>query len=638
MTNNKPSNAQLHAEIENIPSNKSSNKPFSSILEASLSRRNVLSGSLAFAATALFASPSSALTSEKKQNKNNTQKELVGFNPVSVSDITDSKMPTISDDYEYDVIIPWGTPIEPGATKEYTGDPLSRPSAKEASLQIGLGHDGMWFFPIDQQRYASLTDRGYQLSSSEGMLCINHEYNINSHALGKEVPEDINDVRLSQNTHGVSVLKLQKNSLTNRWQVSSSQASRRITVNTPVEFSGPAAASDLLKNPTDTPALGTLNNCGCGVTPWGTYLTCEENFNGYFGATKEHVNSEALNRYGFSRNGFDYHWHEFDKRFDLSDKHYVNESNRFGWVVEIDPFDSTKKPVKRTALGRFKHESVAMVESKNGRIAAYMGDDQHFDYCYKYVSHKPWKTAMENNESPLDSGSLFVAKFNDNGTGEWLELTIDNPKLAKHFKSQAEILIYARLAADLLGATPMDRPEWATPGINSEIYWACTNNTKRKKTNAANSEVGNSDGHIIKTIDSSNYLGNTFTWEAFLLASNTRGTEAEFTNPDSLWADKQGRLFIGTDGDQPNGLQNQLVVIDTTKEAPIPKRFLVGVNGDEITGFAITPDQRTAFVNIQHPGNGSPKETNFPRAFDGKTIPRDATLVIRRKDGGIIGS
>ena len=628
-------NSELHDEIENLPSNTSGNRPFASVLEANMTRRKVMAGSLTVAAASFLAPAASAGWGwGRNHGKGNT--ELVGFKPVAIADVVDTTMPTISEDYQYQVLIPWGTPIEPGATNEYNGDPNTRPTSAEAALQTGLGHDGMWFFPMDQRKKLHY-GKHYRMSNDVGMLCVNHEYGNNSHALGKSSPESLEDVRLSQNIHGVSVIKLKKTHHKG-WKVVKSKNTRRITVNTPVAFSGPAASSELLQNPNGNIALGTVNNCGSGATPWGTYLTCEENFNGYFGANSLFTPSEEQQRYGFSDNGFGYGWHLFDKRFDLTDEDYANEQNRFGWIVEIDPFDGTQKPVKRTALGRFKHEAIAIAESGNGRIAAYMGDDQRFDYCYKYVSDKTWESAIADGESPLDEGSLYVAKFNEDGTGEWMELTIDNPVLAARFDSQADVLIYTRVAADLLGATPMDRPEWATIGPEGEVFWTFTNNSQRTEANAANPEAPNNDGHIIRTNDADDHMGNTFTWDIYLIASTTRGTEGVFTDPDAAWVDPYGRLFIGTDGGQPDGLQDQLVVFDTTKEIPEPKRLLVGVNSDEITGFTITPDQRTAFVNIQHPGDGNPSATSFPAPFDGMTIPRDCTLVITRKDGGIIGS
>lgn len=628
-------NAQLHDDLEDIPSNHSGNRPFESVLNTLISRRKVTMGGLAMAASGFFAPAATAGSSLRERAAIRiSDRFLVNFEPVKIADVINTTMPTISSDYEYEVLIPWGTPIEPGATQAYNGDPNTRPTAEQASKQIGIGHDGMWFFPIDLN-----SDRRYGRtpSSTEGMLCINHEFGRNTHVLGKSVPESLEDVRVSQNAHGVSVVKIKKTAFSG-WQVDTSPNSRRITVNTPVAYSGPAANSPLLQNPNGNIALGTVNNCGSGKTPWGTYLTCEENFNLYFGANDTFIPTEEQSRYGFSEFGAGYGWYAFDKRFDLTDPDYVNEQNRFGWIVEIDPFDATQKPTKRTALGRFKHEAIAIAESGNGRIAAYMGDDQRFDYCYKYVSTKAWQEAVDNGESPLDDGKLYVARFNDNGTGEWLELTIDNALLADRFDTQAELLIYARVAADILGATPMDRPEWTTIGKNGEVFWTLTNNSQRTVPNAPNPVAPNSDGHIIRTTDSGDHLGTSFTWDIYMFASDTRGTEGVFTDPDLAYADEQGRLFIGTDGGQPDGLQDQLIVIDTNKDVVEPKRLLVGVNSDEITGFTMTPDRRTAFVNMQHPGNGDPTRTNFPATPDGRTIPRDCTLVIRRKNGGIIGS
>jgi len=628
-------NALLHDEQENLPSNTSGNRPFAHVLESHISRRTVMKGSLAMAATSFLAPSALAKNLNSTLKGDNSNKELVGFEPVKIADASlDSTLPHISKDYKYQVIIPWGTPIEPNVTEEYVGDPVERPSSKQAARQIGIGHDGIWFFPYDLNEYKKYRHYGYEMSNKKGMLCVNHEFGRTSHVLGKSEPENLEDVRIMQNVHGVSVVAVETDD--GWWDVAESPNSRRITVNTPVEFSGPAADSSLLQNPNGNIPLGTVNNCGSGSTPWGTFLTCEENFNGYFGANSDFTGTEEQDRYGFSSTGFGYGWHVFDKRFDLTDPDYVNESNRFGWIVEIDPLDGTKKPVKRTALGRFKHEAIAIAEASTGQIAAYMGDDQRFDYCYKFVSDLAWEDAIEAGLSPLDEGKLYVARFNDDGTGDWLELTIDNPLLAERFTDQAELLIYARVAADILGATPMDRPEWTTIGKDGEVYWTLTNNSRRIEPNAANPEAPNNDGHIIRT--TGDHLSTSFNWEIYILASSTRGTEGVFTDPDAAWADPFGRLFIGTDGGQPDGLQDQLVVFDLTSETPEPKRLLTGVSSDEITGFAITPDYRTAFINIQHPGNGNPLETNFPAKTDGYTVPRDCTLVITRKDGGIIGS
>ncbi|WP_395342412.1 PhoX family protein [Ningiella sp. W23] len=639
-------NGKLHDDKEDLSSNESGNRSFRDVLKINVSRRKVLAGSAVAAAAGFFTPAATAGlrglgANSIDRDNDRINRELVGFRPVERASVLDTRMPTISEDYEYQSLIPWGTPIEPGITNEYAGDPSTRPTSSEAALQVGIGHDGMWFFPIDLKSRESFGPR-YRTRSDEGMLCINHEFGRNDHVLGKAAPESLEDVRLSQNVHGVSVVRIKEHF--DGWKVEQSEAARRITVNTPVKFSGPAADSDLLQNPAGNMPLGTVNNCGSGPTPWGTYLTCEENFNGYFGSASlsgdefDTARTEEQARYGFDFDGFGYGWHFFDRRFDLSDPDYVNEQNRFGWIVEIDPFDGTQTPVKRTAMGRFKHEAVAIAQSSNGRIAAYMGDDQRFDYCYKYVSNEAWETAIAEGRSPLDDGKLYVARYDDDGTGEWLELTIDNPILADRFADQAELLVYARVAADLLGATPMDRPEWTTIGKNSEVYWTLTNNSQREVADAANPIAPNSDGHIIRTVDADDHMGTRFTWEIYLLAGDTRDTEGVFTDPDLAWSDASGRLFIGTDGGQPDGLQDQLTVIDTNKDVPEPKRLLVGVQSDEVTGFTVTPDRRTAFVNLQHPGNGDPASTNFPAAPDGVTIPRDSTLVLKRKNGAVIGS
>ena len=631
---------------ENLSTNPSSNRSFADVVAVRMSRRSVLGGTLAAAAASGFLAPSALAGSRTPYEDNDGS---VGFAPVTIADATvDQSMPTISTDYQYQAFIPWGTPIEPGLVEAYEGDPNSRPTSEQANLQVGIGHDGIAFFPANLfgNNFASSNNRmrtDFQnLNTWAGMLCVNHEFGRNTHVMNKEAPESLEDVRLSQAVHGVSVLAIartDRGDVNSDWEVIKSDHTRRITVNTPVTFSGPAADSELLQNPNGNVPLGTVNNCGSGTTPWGTYLTCEENFNGYFGANGDFTPTASQERYGFSDSGFGYAWHQFDRRFDLNDADYVNESNRFGWIVEIDPFDASKKPVKRTALGRFKHEAIAIAtNSATGRIAAYMGDDQRFDYCYKYVSDLPWKAAVDAGVSPLDEGTLYVARFDDDGTGEWLELSINNPLLANEFANQAELLINARLAADIVGATPMDRPEWTTIGKDGSVFWTLTNNTRREEANAANPEAPNSDGHIIQTLDSDDHLGNTFTWEIFILASSTRDTENVFTDPDAAYADPFGRLFIGTDGGQPDGLQDQVVVFDTNADTPTPVRMLVGVPSDEITGWAYTPDFQTAFTNIQHPGNGSPESTNFPKEFDGVTIPRDATLVISKKNGGIVGS
>lgn len=627
------SSVEFANDHDNQIDNNSNNTPFTQVLSANLTRREVLAGGLAVAASSFLLDSDQAQAADYQQSNKHYHhyyRKLIGFNPVSVAEGS-GPVPAISSDYQYDVLIPWGEPIEPGGPAfNYP------PTAKDQAEQIGIGHDGMWFFPKTEW-FKYYYSRQRRLSSRRGMLVVNHEFGRNSHVLGKSFPESLEDVRTSQHAHGVSVVEIAKRK--GQWRTVKSKNARRIHVNTPVAFSGPVADSELLQTPNGNIPLGTVNNCANGYTPWGTYLTCEENFNGYFGASNREsawVATPEQERYGFSDNGFGYGWHLFDRRFDLSDADYQNEENRFGWVVEIDPNDATQKPVKRTALGRFKHEGVAVTEGKGRRAVAYMGDDQRFDYIYKFVSADSWRAMRRRGVSPLDEGSLYVARFDEDGTGEWLELTIENPALAARFSSQAEVLTYARIAADILGATPMDRPEWTTVAPNGDVYCTLTNNSRRTEPNAANPLAPNNDGHIIRWRDTEKHTGTRFVWEIFLIAEDSHDTEDTYSDPDGLWADPDGRLFIQTDGGQKDGLNNQMLVANTaTGEL---RRLFTGVTDCEITGIAITPDRRTMFVNIQHPGDGDPAVTNFPAPQDGVTVPRDATVVITRKDNGIIGS
>ncbi|MGK7890468.1 MAG: PhoX family phosphatase [Leptolyngbyaceae cyanobacterium] len=618
--------------------NRSNNRPFEDILRARMSRRNVLAKGAALSATGffaalagnkLFAEPAAASTSQTVVGAGRTMMVksngggLINFKALAIADGSGAT-PAISPDYKYDVLIPWGTPIKDGGP-EYTGGAV-RPTSAEQAEQIGIGHDGMHFFPKDGT------------STTQGILCINHEFGRDSHVLGKDDPESLEDVRLSQHAHGVAVVEIKK--MSGKWQVVDNGKNRRIHVNTPVEIAGEAAGSALLETPAGNEPKGTVNNCANGYTPWGTYLTCEENFNGYFGATdSDWVPTDEQARYGFSSTGFGYGWYEFDPRFDLSNPQYKNEENRFGWVVEIDPNDPTRKPIKRTELGRFKHENAELVVGEGNRVVVYMGDDQRFDYIYKFVSANDYNKMFQYGTHPLDRGTLYVAKFNENGRGIWIGLSRRNPRLRGLFKSHDEILTYARLAADAVGATPMDRPEWITTAPNGDIYVALTNNSRRAEPNAPNPLAPNADGHILRIKENNGNTGRNFLWDIAIKSVETHGEgdDRTFSDPDGLWADPDGRLFIQTDGGQKKELNNQMLVADTHDFGNI-RRMFTGPAGCEITGIAYTPDRQTLFINVQHPGDGDPTETNFPAPTDGVTIPRDATVVITKKGGGIVGS
>ena len=269
-----------------------------------------------------------------------------------------------------------------------------------------------------------------------------------------------------------------------------------------------------------------------------------------------------------------------------------------------------------------------------------MGDDERFDYIYKFVSAGNWRFMRAQGVSPLDNGTLYAAKFNDDGTGEWLELSLRNPAIAARFSSEAEMLTYTRIAADLAGATPMDRPEWTSVGADGTVYCTLTNNSRREEADAANPQAPNPDGHIIRWRDSNRHVGRSFTWEIFLLSSDTHGTERSVASPDGIWVDPDNRVFIQTDGAQKDGLNDQLLIANGNQSGDDIEisRLFTGVTDCEVTGIAVTPNRRTLFVNLQHPGNGDPSVTNFPAAQGSGTIPRDCTIVITRKDGGVVGS
>jgi len=476
-------------------------------------------------------------------------------------------------------------------------------------------------------------------------------------------------VRKSQAAHGVSVIEVEKRG--GNWAVvRPSNYARRVTASTPIRISGPAAGHAAMRtaaDPAGIEVLGTFNNCANGYTPWGTYLTCEENFNGYF------VNAGKIppeqQRYGVSARGAGYRWHEFDARFDAAA--HPNEPNRFGWVVEIDPFDPKSVPVKRTALGRVKHEGAAMTLTADDRVVLYMGDDQQFEYIYKFVSRDAYnRKDRAANRDLLDHGTLYVARFNADGAGEWLELTHGKNGLNadRGFASQADVLIKTRQAGDVVGATKMDRPEWtAVNPKDRSVYCTLTNNSQRGAkdqpgVDAANPRANNTFGHIIRWREAGDTAAaTTFRWDIFVMAGDPLLTDANkhgnirgdvFGSPDGLWFDLAGRLWIQTDvstsvlnrGDYAAVGNNQMLCADIASGRI--SRFLTGPKGCEITGIAETPDGTTMFINIQHPGETA-SERNDPAtpmavsswpdgAAGGR--PRAATVVIRKDNGGVIGT
>ena len=622
---------------DDFVTNTSGNLPFESVLAANMKRRTVLRGG-AVGAAAFFVGGLSFSSRAEAQ-------ALLGDWEAIGTSFADTV--TVPAGYTAQPFLPWGTPINPSGPA-FAQDASN--SAADQEQQLGMGHDGIHYFPIGG-------------SSSSGLLAMNHEYTVDKQLFTDGTANWTSEkTRKSQAAHGVSVVEVQKNA-DGTWSHVDSGYARRIDANTPTEITGPAAGHRLLQtsaDPSGAAPLGILNQCGNGYTPWGTYLTTEENFNGYFyeqsGGTAPDIDEEqaAINeRYGVANVGFGYLWGTTDARFQAD----VNprEPNRFGYIVEIDPFSPGSPPQKRSALGRFKHEGAAFATGRGGRAVVYMGDDQRFDYIYKFVGDRNWRSERARGRSPLDNGTLYVARFDEDGTGEWLPLVQGTGPLTEEngFADQGDVLIKARLAADALGATPMDRAEWtAVHPWTGEVFCTLTNNTRRTEADAANPRGPNPWGHIIKWKEK-NPADTSFDWDIFLLAGPGAGIDGstidvddQFGSPDGLWIDDNGRMWIQTDGSQPDGSNNQMLVADpSTGEI---KRFLVGPVDCEVTGVTATPDSRTFFINIQHPGDGgfggdvagpnNPTETsNWPDGPDAGR-PRPATVVVQREDGGVVGT
>jgi uncharacterized protein len=620
---------------------------FDEVLTAFLSRRRLIQGGVAALAVSMIEGSPVAAAAESLGSR-----ALLGFQGIPASD---QDVVNVARGYSARVLYAWGDPISDGPK----WDPNVMDTWEDQEKQAGMHHDHIEFFPLPKGGNGS--DRG--------LLAINHEYVDNGllHVGGRN-PWTAEKVKKAQAAHGVSVIEVQRGS-NGQWSVvRPSSFARRITAYTPMRIAGPAAGSDLMRtaqDPAGSLALGTINNCAGGKTPWGTYLACEENFNGYF--SNKGTIPALQRRYGILATS-EYAWEAFDGRFDAAA--HPNEPNRFGWVVEVDPFDPNSTPVKRTALGRFKHEGATVTVATDGRVVVYMGDDERFEYIYKFVSqdvYKPGDAAA--NRDLLDRGTLYVARFNADGSGEWLELTHGKNGLdeAAGFRNQADVLVNARGAGDKVGATKMDRPEWiAANPINREIAIALTNNTNRAAANQAavdkaNPRASNVYGHIVRWNESgNNHTATQFAWNIFVLAGDSRQTDANkkgnikgdaFGSPDGLWYDNRGVLWIQTDisasvlygADYVNIGNNQMLAADpATGEV---RRFLTGPRFCEVTGVTSTPDGRTLFVNIQHPGEPGTGENNpsNPGANstwpDGPGIgrPRSGTLVITKDDGGVIG-
>lgn len=560
-------------------------------------------------------------------------------------------------------IAPWGEPIGlPGAMPAFRWDAGN--TADEQAAQLGMHHDGIHYYPIDGSR--------------RGLLAMNHEYVddglLHTDGLKTWTAEK---VRKSQAAHGISIIEVEQAADGSWRMVRPSRLARRITATTPIAIGGPAAGHAMLRtaaDPSGRLALGTFNNCASGKTPWGTYLSGEENFRFYFSAG-ERIDAHHR-RWGMVKEGF-FRWAEHDPRFDMTQN--PNEPNRFGWVVEVDPMDPQSTPVKRTALGRAAHEGAWVAVTRDGRAVVYSGEDARNEYIYKFVSRdriRPagnGQTAAQANRDLLDHGTLHVARFDADGTGRWLPLVHGTGPLtpANGFADQGEVLVKARQASDAFGATRMDRPEWmAIDPLQGTVYCTLTNNADRGKpgqpgADAANPRNGNTHGHIIRwdegALPGGDFDATVFRWNHLVLAGDPAQARPEargtirgdlFACPDGIAFDDRGLLWIQTDAHSSQMNRGEFAAIGNNQMLACDvatgemRRFLTGPVNGEITGMAMTPDGRTMFINVQHPGEtasdrSDPAEpAKFSNWPDGRAggRPRSATVVIRRADGGIVGT
>ena len=665
-------------------------KPFQELLLQRLTRRSMLGAGLALAPLALTGGRVSSASDRAGAPHG------LSFRPIRGSTADQVILPA---GYAYDVVVRWGDSLVStvpnlDAAKLPSGVLFDSQAAERQRMQFGQNCDAIHFFPLDTR-------------GDRGILCVNNEYTDDAlmfpghpgfagavRGEGRTyVHEHPQLVPVAQAAQGVSVIEVARER--RRWKmVKDSPFGRRITAQTSIDIGGPARGATLMRtraDPEGVRVLGTFGNCAGGQTPWGTYLSAEENIQDYFGnflhlekhgAIDAHI-LEGHRRFSMWKEHSLYGWEAVDARFDLLRN--PTEPFRFGWIVEIDPADATRIPVKRTALGRFAHEGASPIVSEDGRVAVYMGDDATFEYVYKFVSTKRFDPkAPAQNRDLLDDGTLYAARFDEGGGGEWLPLVYDEKgplNKSAGFRDQADVLIKARAAGSVLGATPMDRPEdVGVNPANGRIYVACTNNDRRAGdagladyrgreidlgTNAANPRAINRFGHIIEICEANgDHTAMTFNWEVFLLGGDPSGGRllasltdvrqdsvyyagyAQASNvspigsPDNVGFDRAGTLWIVTDGVQPMGANNGCWACPTEgAERGRLQQFMSGPVGAEICGCQFTPDGETLFLSIQHPGSGSSvtdPSSHWPDG--GSTAPRSSVIAVRREGGGRVGS
>jgi len=651
----------LLEENEGPATNPTDNRTMGEIIAARFSRRGFLKGSLAVSAIAATVGPLAMIAADDARA---AEGSAFKFDELEAG-IDDKHH--VAPGYDADVLLRWGDPLFADSPQF---DPTKQ-SAEAQARQFGYNNDYVGYIAIDG-------------SAEHGLLVVNHEYT-NPHLMfpgivsivekdGKKkaevAPLSKEQVDVEMAAHGGTIVEIRK--VSGKWQVvRDGKLNRRITATTEMALSGPVAGHDRVKtnaDPSGTKVFGTFNNCAGGVTPWGTYVMAEENIHGYFSGELPEGHKEAANykRLGIPEGA--YEWGAHYDRFNLAKE--PHEPNRFGWIVEVDVNDPTSTPRKRTAMGRFKHEGAESIVAKDGRVVFYLGDDERFDYVYKFVTKGTFNANDHAaNKDLLDEGTLHVAKFAEDGTVDWLPIVFgQGPLTAENgFGSQADVLIETRRAADLLGATKMDRPEDIQPnGVNGKVYVMLTNNSKRKadQVDAANPRAENAFGHIIEITETDgDFTAAKGKWEVLLKcgdpsvadvgATFSTATTAHgwFGMPDNCAVDSAGRLWVATDGQGPKatGRTDGLWAVDTEGAARATSKLFFRVPiGAEMCGPLFAPDDRTAFVAVQHPGDGGEDWEGFGRPsyyedpstrwpdFKSEMPVRPSVVAITRQGGGKI--
>jgi hypothetical protein len=617
-----------------------SSNTFGKVLEQRFERRSLLGGLMkAIPATALMGSGQARAASPEELAREAASPAAKRDSRIQFKAIKLSKEDSVqaAEGYKTKVLLKWGDPL---FTDSPAFDPLNQ-TADAQSKQFGYNNDWMGYFPLPGHDTAN---------PRHGLLAVNHEYT-NSELMfrnhGGFTGQTAEQTAIELQAHGLSVVEVMRDNSGEWSYVQGSRYNRRVTATTPMQLTGPAAGSARLRtsaDPSGRRVLGTLNNCAGGQTPWGTILTGEENFHQYFSNANSVTDaSRAIHaEYGMSGGNGEYPWARHESRFDMAKE--PNEPFRFGWIVEFDPYQPQSVPKKRTALGRVRHEGCTIQVAQSGQIVAYTGDDERFQFAYKYVSKGKFN-AFDRlaNDALLDDGTLYVAKFNADGTGEWLPLVFGQGPLtaANGFNSQADVLINTRGAAKALGATRMDRPEdMETNPVNGKVYLALTNNTRRtdRDKDAPNPRGNNRYGHIIEiTEDNGDHTAAKFFWEIFILcgdpAQESHGTffagydpkqVSALANPDNIAFDSKGNLWISTDG-QPGslGFNDGIFAVPTDgEERGYVRQLFSAVNGAEAASLIFNSDDTALFVAIQHPGEG------------GKWTLSESDLVSKWPDGG----